>query len=102
MAAHGVKGFSLFRDKKAIDSAIPYLMDLAAESMANFFFELIINPTGYLHRLSVLLPICQPLPSNQATNPHDGARQRPACFPSPRHPTGQSTSSFEDLFASHI
>jgi hypothetical protein len=56
MAALLMKGFSLPRVYQMIDFAIPNLMDLRAESMANFLPELFINPIGLFHRLSSSSP----------------------------------------------
>jgi hypothetical protein len=58
--------------------------------------------TGYNHRFSVLLPVFQLFPPDQAGNRHDGARQRPAGFASPGHAARESTPGFKDLLASYI
>jgi hypothetical protein len=102
VAAHRVKGLSLFRDTKPIYFAILYFVDLAAKSVAHLLPELIINLPGYNHRFSVLLSIFQFFPPDQARNPHDGARQRPARFPSPGHAARESAPGFKDLLAAHI
>jgi hypothetical protein len=77
-------------------------MDLFTNRVANFIPEKATNPIGFFHRLSILLPIFKPLPSNHGTNPHDGAREGPACFPSPCHTPGESASGFKNLLAAHI
>jgi len=77
-------------------------MDLPAKRVADFFIKPIINVTGFLHRLSILLPIFKPLPSNDGTNRHNGAGKRPACFPSPCHTPGESASGFKNFRAAHM
>jgi hypothetical protein len=102
VAAHRVKGLSLFRDEKPIGFAVPDLMDLPAESVAHLLFKPVVNSIGYLHGFSVLLPVFKLFPPDQAGNRHDGARKRPAGFPFPGHPAREGASGFKDLLASHI
>jgi hypothetical protein len=102
MPARIVKGCPLLRDVKMIDLAKPFLVDLRAKRVADFFIEPIIHPTGFFHRFSVLLPIFKPLPSNDAANRHDGAGESTAGFASSCHTTGQSASGFKNLGAAHV
>jgi len=102
VAAHLVKGRPLFRDAQAVDLAILFLMDLPAERLADFSPEPVIDSTGVVHRLYILLAIFEPFPSNDARNGHDGPGKRPARFSPSRHPPGERASRLEDLRAAHV
>ena len=101
MPAHFMERFSLFGNEKAIDFSVPNLVDLPAKGMADFLLKGLIYPLGFSHRFSILFRIFQPLPAHQATKPHDGARERAACFTSPGHTPSQGASSLKNVLASH-
>lgn len=77
------------------------LMNLFADGVANLIPENVIDSLGFLHRLSILLPILKPFPPDETAYSHDGPRQRAAAFTRPSHTPGQSASRLEYLLASH-
>jgi hypothetical protein len=102
MAAHRVKGRPFIRNTQTIDLTKSLLMDLRAKRVAYFFIESVVDATGVIHRLYILIPIFELLPSNNARNGHNGAGQRPARFPPPCHTPGKSASRLKNFRASHM
>jgi hypothetical protein len=102
VAAFVVEGLPLFGVNQMIDLSITDLMDLLAEGVADLVPEAVVNAPGFLHGLSVLRPVFQLFPPHQAAYRHNGSRKCATGFPHSNHSPSQRTSSFEDLFASHL
>jgi hypothetical protein len=102
VAAHLVKGRPFFRDDQTIDPTKPFLMDLRAKRVADFFIEPVIDATGFFHRFSVLILIFKPFPSNDGTNRHDRSGKRSTCLSPSCHTPGESASRFKNLRAAHM
>ncbi len=97
-----MKGFSLFQADKVVHFSVTKLVDFFTDGVADLIPEKLVYPAGYLHRLSVLVPVFELFPTDEATYSHDGPGQSSARFPSPHDPPGESASGFEDLRASNL
>lgn len=102
MTSRIMKSFSLFGDMESISLPVANLVDLAAEGMADFLLEAIVNSRGLLHGFLGLFLIGKPLPSHQCADRHNGPDDSAAGLPMPCDPSGKGASRLEDVVTDHI